>query len=304
MTDIGKRSGLVALIGRPNAGKSTLLNALIGEKVAIVSARPQTTRNRILGIFNDPRGQIVFFDLPGVHRPRHAMNTRMMREVRSALDEVDLILHLIDASESWGGGENYLFELLEPVSAPVIGVLTKIDLIPKRENLLPKIETYCARRPSSAVIPICAPKEDGLDGLLGEILQRLPEGEAFYGDDLNTVQSERFFIAEMVREKVLERTRNELPYTTGVVVDFLREEGNLLRIDAVIYVERDSQKGIIIGKGGRMLKSIGTAARHELEKLLQTRVFLGLHVKVHPRWRDDVRVLREMDPSAGSMDLG
>lgn len=303
MTENTKRSGLVALIGRPNAGKSTLLNALIGEKVAIVSARPQTTRNRILGILNDPRGQIVFFDLPGVHRPRHAMNTRMMREVRSALDEVDLILHLIDASESWGGGENYLFELLEPVSAPVIGVLTKIDLIPQRAELLPKIEAYSTRRSSSPVIPISAPKDDGLDGLLDEIFNLLPEGEAFYGEDLNTVQSERFFIAEMVREKVLERTRNELPYSTGVVVDFLREEGNLLRIDAVIYVERDSQKGIIIGKGGKMLKSIGTAARHELEKLLQTRVFLALHVKVHPRWRDDIRVLREMDPTAGATDF-
>lgn len=303
MNDKKQRAGLVALVGRPNAGKSTLLNALIGEKVAIVSARPQTTRNRIVGILNDPRGQIVFFDLPGVHRPRHAMNTRMMREVRSALDEVDLILHLIDASESWGGGENFLFELLAPVSVPVIGVLTKIDLLPQRTELLPKIETYSSHRPTSIIFPICAPKGDGLENLLKEIVARLPEGEAFYGEDLNTVQSEQFFIAEMIREKVLERTRNELPYSTGVVIDYLREEGQLLRIDAVIYVERESQKAIIIGKGGRMLKSIGTAARHELEKLLQTRIFLGIHVKVHARWRDDVRVLREMDPSAGNLEL-
>lgn len=298
-----RRSGLVALVGRPNAGKSTLLNALIGEKVAIVSSKPQTTRNRILGILNDPRGQVVFFDLPGVHRPRHAMNTRMMREVRSALEEVDLILHLMDASEDWGGGENYLFELLKPVSVPVLGLLTKIDLVPKRENLLPKIESYSARRPATTIIPICAPRKDGLENLLDEIFEQLPVGEAFYGEDLNTVQSERFFIAEMVREKLLERTRNELPYSTGVVVDFLREEGNLLRIDTVIYVERDSQKAIIIGKGGRMLKSIGTAARLELEKLLQIKVFLSLHVKVHPRWRDDVRVLREMDPNSGGTEF-
>lgn len=301
--ETSRRSGLVALVGRPNAGKSTLLNALIGEKVAIVSSKPQTTRNRILGILNDARGQIVFFDLPGVHRPRHTMNTRMMREVRSALQEVDLILHLMDASEDWGGGENYLFELLKPVSVPVLGLLTKIDLVPQREHLLPKIESYSARRPSTTIIPICAPRKDGLGDLLDEIFQQLPEGEAFYGEDLNTVQSERFFIAEVVREKLLERTRNELPYSTGVVVDFLREEGNLLRIDAVIYVERDSQKAIIIGKGGKMLKSIGTAARLELEKLLQVKVFLSLHVKVHSRWRDDVRVLREMDPASGGTDL-
>jgi len=297
-----KKSGLIALIGRPNAGKSTLLNALIGEKIAIVSPRPQTTRNRILGILNDPRGQAVFFDLPGVHRPRHAMNTRMMREVRSALDEVDLIGHLIDASETWGGGENFLFDLLEPVPVPVIGILTKIDLLPHREELLPKIEAYSSRRPTSPIVPICAPRGDGIEALLQEIFKGLPEGEAFYGEDLNTLQSEEFFIAELIREKLLERTRNELPYSTGVVVEFLREEGQLLRIDAVIYVERSSQKGIIIGKGGKMLRSIGTAARKELEKLFQTKIFLALHVKVHPRWRDDVRVLRDMDPSAGSVD--
>ena len=262
----------------------------------------KTTRNRILGILNDPRGQAVFFDLPGVHRPRHAMNTRMMREVRSALDEVDLIGHLIDASETWGGGENFLFDLLEPVPVPVIGILTKIDLLPHREELLPKIEAYSSRRPTSPIVPICAPRGDGIEALLQEIFKGLPEGEAFYGEDLNTLQSEEFFIAELIREKLLERTRNELPYSTGVVVEFLREEGQLLRIDAVIYVERSSQKGIIIGKGGKMLRSIGTAARKELEKLFQTKIFLALHVKVHPRWRDDVRVLRDMDPSAGSVD--
>ena len=304
MTDTGGglRSGYVALVGRPNAGKSTLLNALIGEKVAIVSDKPQTTRNRIVGIVTEDRGQAVFFDLPGVHRPRHKMNTRMMQEVRSALEEVDLVLHLIDASESWGGGEAFLFDLLEDVKAPVVGVLTKIDLVGDRTALLPRIEEYGQRRPGSAIVPLCAPKGHGLDGLRQEIFQALPEGEPFYPADMTATQSERFFVAEVVREKLLHRTRNELPYTTGVLVDWFKEEGNLLRIDAVIYVERSSQKGIVIGKGGRMLKSVGQAARLELERVLGTKIFLSLHVKVHARWRDDPRVLVQMEP--GLAELG
>ncbi len=300
--DSSLKSGYVALIGRPNAGKSTLLNALIGEKVAIVSDKPQTTRNRIVGIVTEERGQAVFFDLPGVHRPRHKMNSRMMQEVRSALEEVDLVLHLVDATESWGGGEAFLFDLLEGVKAPVVGVLTKIDLLEDRTALLPRIEDYGERRPDSAIVPLCAPKGDGLDGLRREIFQALPEGEPFYPADMTATQSERFFVAEVVREKLLHRTRNELPYTTGVLVDWFKEEGNLLRIDAVIYVERSSQKGIVIGKGGRMLKSVGQAARLELERVLGTKIFLSLHVKVHARWRDDPRVLVQMEP--GLTELG
>ena len=296
------KSGYVALVGRPNAGKSTLLNALIGEKVAIVSDKPQTTRNRIVGIVTEERGQAVFFDLPGVHRPRHKMNSRMMQEVRSALEEVDLVLHLIDASEEWGGGEAFLFDLLEDVKAPVVGVLTKIDLVGDRTALLPRIEEYGQRRPDSAVVPLCAPKGDGLERLTREIFRTLPEGEPFYPADMTATQSERFFVAEVVREKLLHRTRDELPYTTGVLVDWFKEEGDLLRIDAVIYVERSSQKGIVIGKGGRMLKSVGQAARLELERVLGTKIFLSLHVKVHARWRDDPRVLVQMEP--GLADLG
>lgn len=296
------RSGYVALVGRPNAGKSTLLNALIGEKVAIVSDKPQTTRNRIVGIVTEDRGQAVFFDLPGVHRPRHKMNARMMQEVRSALEEVDLVLHLVDASESWGGGESFLFDLLEEVKVPVVGVLTKIDLVGDRTALLPRIEEYGARRPDSAVVPLCAPKGDGLERLTGEIFGALPEGEPFYPEDMTATQSERFFVAEVVREKLLERTRNELPYSTGVLVDWFKEEGNLLRVDAVIYVERSSQKGIVIGKGGRMLKSVGQAARIELEKVLGTKIYLSLHVKVHACWRDDPRVLVQMEP--GLAEIG
>ena len=300
----GSRSGTVALVGRPNAGKSTLLNALMGGKVAIVSAKPQTTRNRIIGILSEERGQIVFFDLPGVHRPMHKMNTRMMLEVRSALEEVDLVLHLVDASVPWGGGERFLFELLEPVEAPVCGLLTKIDLVRPKEALLPLIEAYHERRPGATVLPISAPKGDGLRGLLDEIFRLLPEGPPLYPGDVTTTQSERFFIAEVVREKLLHRTRNELPYTTGVVVDYLEESEKLLRVDAVIYVERKSQKGIVIGKGGRMIKAVGQDARIELERILGTKIYLELRVKVHERWRDDVRVLREMEPGTAAIDEG
>jgi GTP-binding protein Era len=298
------RSGTVALVGRPNAGKSTLLNTILGDKVAIVSDRPQTTRNRIVGILTETRGQVVFFDLPGVHRPLHAMNTRMMQEVRSALEEVDLVLHLVDASVPWGGGERFLFELLDPVAATSLGVLTKIDLVRNKAALLPLIAAYQERRPGSVVLPIAAPTGDGVEVLLDEIFDRLPEGPPFYPADVTTTQTERFFIAEVVREKLLHRTRNELPYTTGVIVDYLEENQRLLRIDAVIYVERASQKGIVIGRGGRMIKAVGQDAREELERVLGIRVFLELHVKVHPRWREDVRVLREMEPGTAVLDDG
>ncbi len=297
-----KHAGAVALVGRPNAGKSTLLNAVLGDKVAIVSAKPQTTRNRIIGILTEERGQIVFFDLPGVHKPMHKMNSRMMTEVRSALEEVDLVLHLVDASESWGGGEQFLFELLGDVKPPVLGLLTKIDLVRPKQALLPMIAAYNERRPGAVILPISAPEGDGLEALLDEIFSVLPEGPPLYPADVTTTQSERFFIAEVIREKLLHRTRNELPYTTGVVVDYLNESETLLRIDAVIYVERQSQKGIVIGKGGSMIKAVGQDARIELERLLGIKIYLELHVKVHPRWRDDVRVLREMEPGAAVID--
>jgi GTP-binding protein Era len=295
------RSGTVALIGRPNAGKSTLLNALMGDKVAIVSDKPQTTRNRIIGILSRPRGQAVFFDLPGVHKPLHRMNNRMMQEVRSALEEVDVVLHLVDASASWGGGEEFLFELLESVRPQVLGLLTKIDLVPKKSELLPLIARYQERRPGTPVIPISAPQGDGLEDLLDELYERLPAGPSLYPTDLTTTQTERFFIAEVVREKLLERTHGELPYTTGVVVEMFDEGETLLHVEAVIYVERKSQKGIVIGKGGSMIRSVGQAAREDLERLLGIKVYLGLTVKVHARWRDDPRVLISMEP--GMADL-
>ena len=295
------RSGTVALVGRPNAGKSTLLNAFIGDKVAIVSDKPQTTRNRIIGILTEERGQAVFFDLPGVHKPFHKMNTRMMKEVQSALEEVDVVLHLVDSSEPWGGGEAYLFELLESIRPRVVGVLTKIDLLRAKTDLLPLMERYVERRPGTPLVPISAIKGDGLIELLDELFGGLPTGPMFYPADLTSTQTERFFVAEVVREKLLERTRNELPYTTGVMTDLFDESGRVLHLEAVIYVERKSQKGIVIGKGGRMIRDVGQAAREELERVLGTKIDLGLRVKVHPRWRDDPRVLREMEP--GTADL-
>ena len=294
-------SGTVALVGRPNAGKSTLLNALIGDKVAIVSDKPQTTRNRIVGILTEERGQAVFFDLPGVHKPLHKMNTRMMQEVRSALEEVDVVLHLLDSTVPWGRGEEYLFELLASIRPQVVGVLTKIDLLRAKTDLLPLIESYREHRPETPVVPISAVEGDGLEELLGELFNGLPEGPPFYPADLTTTQTEKFYVAEVVREKLLERTRNELPYTTGVVVDLFDDSGSVLHIEAAIYVERKSQKGIVIGKGGRMIRDVGRAAREELERVLGTGIYLGLRVKVHPRWRDDPRVLREMEP--GTADL-
>ncbi len=297
----GVHSGFVALVGRPNAGKSTLVNELVGDKVAIVSDKPQTTRNRIVGILTDARGQAVFFDLPGVHKPLHRMNTQMMREVRSAIEEVDLVLHLVDATAPWGSGEDYLFELLEPVHCRVVGVLTKIDLVRPKSELLPLIDRYQKRRPATSVIPVSALERDGTDVLVDQIFNLLPEGHPLYPPDLTSTQTERFFVAEVVREKLLERTRDELPYTTGVVVDLFDEGDRILHLEAVIYVERKSQKGIVIGKGGSMLRTVGQAARVELERLLGTKIYLGLRVKVHPRWRDDPRVLRDMEPGVAAL---
>jgi GTPase len=292
----GRHCGLVALVGRPNAGKSTLLNALVGEKVAIVSDKPQTTRNRIVGVVTEIRGQMVFFDLPGVHRPLHRMNRKMMQEVRSALEEVDLVLHLVDASQPWGGGEEFLFDLLAPVKPVVLGVLTKIDLIRPKSHLLPLLDNYRKRRPGTEVVPISARTGESLDELQAALFRLLPVGPPLYPPEVSTTQTERFFVAEVVREKLLDLTRDELPYTSGVLVELFEETPELLRIEAVILVERKSQKGLVIGKGGRMIRDIGRAAREDLEARLGSRIFLGLRVKVSPRWREDARLLIEMEP--------
>lgn len=298
----GPRSGSVALVGRPNAGKSTLLNALVGEKVAIVSHRPQTTRNRIVGILTEPRGQVVFFDLPGVHRPLHRLNAAMMQDVRDALAEVDVVLHLVDASQPWGSGEDYLVELLEPVSSPVIGVLNKVDLVRPKSRLLPLISLYRQALPASVVVPVSARDGDGLPDLGAELFAALPEGDPLYPGDLTTTQTERFFIAEVVREKVLELTRGELAFATAVVVDEHEEEEGLLRVHATIYVEREGQKAILVGRRGSMIRSIGQKAREDLERVLGIRMYLELRVKVHPRWREDARLLSAMTP--GGVEIG
>jgi len=297
------RSGTVALVGRPNAGKSALLNSLVGEKVAIVSHRPQTTRNRIVGVLTEPRGQAVFFDLPGVHRPLHRLNAAMMQEVRDALGEVDVVLHLVDASKPWGSGEDYVLGLLEPVAAPVIGLLNKVDLVRPKTRLLELIERYRRARPSSAVVPISALTGDGLDDLRGELFAALPEGEPLYPSDLTTTQRERFFVAEVVREKVLALTREELAFASAVVVDEHDESEELLRVHATIYVERDGQKAIVIGRRGQMIRSIGQAAREELERVLGVRMYLELRVKTHPRWREDARLLTAMRPGQAEVGL-
>jgi len=212
------------------------------------------------------------------------------------------VLHLVDASEPWGGGEEYLFGLLEPVRVPVLGVLTKIDLVRPKGRLLPIIDAYQQLRPGASVIPVSALAGDGLGELLGELFGALPVGPPLYPPDVTTTQTERFFVAEVVREKLLERTRDELPYTSGVLVENFEDRGGLVHVDAVIYVERPTQKGIVIGRAGAMIRSVGQAAREELERLLGVRVYLGLHVKVHPRWREDARLLAEMEP--GAADLG
>ena len=289
--------GIVALVGRPNAGKSTLLNRLLGEKVAIVSDKPQTTRNRIVGILNEERGQIAFLDTPGIHKPLHKMNVRMMDHVRSAFVESDVIGVVIDATAKFGHGDEYVLEMLrDSGEARRFAILNKIDLL-RKEALLPVIKRYSETGLFEEIIPISASKGDGADLLLNLLFERLPEAEPRYSSEDYTTQPERFFAAELIRERVLHHTSAELPYTTAVSVEKWEEDDqkNLIRIYASIFVERDSQKKIVIGKGGDMIKRIGTEARLEMEKILGARVFLDLHVKVHELWREDERFLGELE---------
>lgn len=293
-------SGTVALLGRPNAGKSTLLNALLGEKVAIVSNKPQTTRHRICGVLSEPRGQAVFFDLPGVHRPLHRMNAQMMHVLRETLAEVDLVLQLFDVSLTPGGGERFVVDLLRDVEVPVLLVPNKIDLAAAADRLDREVAFYTAARPYARVLPVSALTGAGVGDLKAAIFELLPEGEALLDPELSTTQSERFFIAELIREALLERVEQELPFTSAVLVEAVEEEetakGPLLRIFAQIVVEEDSQKGIIVGRGGRMIKDIGTAARSRIESLLGARVYLDLRAKARPGWRDNQSFLAAMEP--------
>ncbi|HEX2059274.1 MAG TPA: GTPase Era [Thermoanaerobaculia bacterium] len=293
--------GVVALVGRPNAGKSTLLNRLLGQKVSIVSAKPQTTRNRIVGILNDQRGQLAFLDTPGVHKPLHRLNVRMMDHVRSALTEADVIALIVDATQDFGRGDQYVIDLLKQEQeqnpdAKRFALLNKIDLL-KKEKVLPLLARYNDFGLFDELVPISASKGENIERLLELFFASVPQGDARYPTEDFTTQPERFFAAELVREKLLHHLGEELPYTTAVNVERYEddEEANVLRIWATIFVERDSQKGIVVGKQGSMIKRIGTEARQELESILGAKVFLDLHVSVHEGWRDDQRFLGELE---------
>jgi GTP-binding protein Era len=289
-----KKSGFVALIGRPNAGKSTLLNKLVGEKIAIVSDKPQTTRTRIRGVLTKPEGQIVFLDTPGIHKPGYKLNRRMMAIVSDALLSVDLLLLMVDATQALGAGDRFVLEMVKRVEKPVFLLLNKIDKMADKSRLLPLIQTYTGEREFIEVIPVSALKNENADLLLEKIFEHLPEGEPFYEEDELTDQPERVLVAELVREKILHITKEELPYVTAVVTERWEETENSLKIYCLIYVEKDSHKSIIIGRAGDRLKEIGTAARRDIEKFLGRKIFLGLHVKVREHWRDDERVLNEL----------
>ncbi|HXH08128.1 MAG TPA: GTPase Era [Vicinamibacterales bacterium] len=291
------RSGFVSLVGRPNAGKSTLLNRLVGAKVAIVSDKPQTTRNRILAVRNRPDSQIVFLDTPGIHRPLHRMNVRMVDAALETLREVDVLVLVKDASEPVGRGDRFVLDLVRRASMPVLLALNKIDRIAK-PTLLPLIDFYRREHAFAEIVPISALTGDGVDRLEALIVQHLPEGERLYPEDFLTDQPERVMIAEIIREKLLARTGAELPFTTAVAVDHLEEQARVLRIYATILVERESQKPIVIGRAGDRIKQIGTEARLELEALLNTRIFLDLRVKVRADWREDERLLDELGVAA------
>ncbi len=286
------KSGFISIIGRPNVGKSTLLNALLGEKIAIISDKPQTTRNRILGIVSRPGAQLVFMDTPGIHKPMHRMNELMVKTALATYNEVDVILLLVEATTQPGGGDQYIIDTLAQVKTPVFLLINKIDLINK-EALFPLIQEYSRLYSFAEIIPVSALRND-LGGLIDEITKRLPQGPRYFPDDQLTDQPERFIVSEIVREKIFELTKEEIPYSTAVIVESMKEEPEITRITAVIYVERDSQKGILIGRGGGMLKQIGTLARQDAEKLLGTKIFLQLWVKVKKGWREDEHMLKNL----------
>ena len=295
--DSGRRfvSGFVSILGRPNAGKSTLLNALAGMKLAIVSTRPQTTRTAIQGVLNLPHAQVVFVDTPGIHKPDTLFNQRMLETVRAALHERDLLLYVADATRRFEAADRLAVELVKAAAAPATLLLNKIDRLRNKSLLLPLIEQYRSLHDFAAYIPVSALEGSGLDELKKEIVERLPPGPRYFPPDHITDQPERFLVAELVREKVLEEVRQEVPHAVFVLVERWEDTPALTRIYAVVYVEREGQKGIIIGAQGSMLKRIGTRARLEIEHLLGRKVFLELHVKVKPAWRESPRFLDAVD---------
>jgi GTP-binding protein Era len=288
------KAGFVAIIGRPNAGKSTLLNHFVGQKVAIVTSKPQTTRNRIQGIVTRPEGQIVFIDTPGLHDAASVLNRQMMREVSAALEGIDVLLMMIDATRTMPHADQMLLDRAKRFESKTILALNKIDKLPK-PKLLPLLEAFAAAFPFAALVPISALTGSGCDQLLEEIFKFLPENENFFPEDQVTDQPERFLAAEIVREKAIQLTYHEVPHALAVFVDKFEETPKILRIELTLHVERDSQKKILIGRKGEMLKKIGTEARKELEKLLDTKIYLGLFVKVVEGWRDNPSKVRELD---------
>jgi GTP-binding protein Era len=295
------RSGFVCILGRPNAGKSTLLNALVGEKLAIISPKPQTTRNRIQGILHVPKekgkdgAQIVLIDTPGVHKPDSSLGRKMMVEVREALEGCDLVLVIMDVTHQFDPRDRFALDLVKQSGTKAFLLLNKIDLIPEKSRLLPLIEEYRRLYDFSEVIPVSALKRNGLDLLLELVIAALPAGPAYFPEDQTTDQPARFMAAEIVREQVLLNTKDEIPYATTVIVDRFEEGAKLTRIAATIYCEREGQKGILVGRGGQMLKKIGTAARVQIERMLGTKVFLELYVKVKPGWRESWAFVEELD---------
>jgi GTP-binding protein Era len=293
--ELRDRSGTVAFIGRPNAGKSTLMNRLLGEKVAIVSNKPQTTRHRLVGILSGEHGQMVFYDTPGVHRPLHRLNRQMMSHAMDALRDADVVCAVVDAAEPPGAGDRYLLELLGQTDAPRILALNKIDRVRKPE-LLPRIGRYAAAGLFAEIVPISARTGDGCDRLLDILWRALPAGAPLFDPELLTIHPERFLAAERIREKVLELAGAELPFATAVAIERWEDDGQgLLRIYASILVERPGQKAILIGRGGQMIKAIGTASRRDLEEFLGERVYLDLQVKLAPGWREDRGLLAALD---------
>ncbi len=295
------RSGFVCILGRPNAGKSTLLNALVGEKLAIISPKPQTTRNRIQGVVHVPKrngkggGQIVLVDTPGVHKPDSSLGRKMMVEVREALEGCDLVLVIMDVTRKFDPRDQFALDLLKRPKTKAFLILNKVDLIREKSKLLPLIEEYRKLYNFAEVVPISALKRKGLDTLLEMVIAVLPAGPAYFPEDQITDQPARFMAAEIIREQVLLNTSEEIPYATTVIVDNFEEGARLTRIAATIYCEREGQKGILVGKGGQMLKKIGTSARLQMERMLGTKVFLELYVKAEPGWRDSRRFVEELD---------
>ena len=287
------RSGFITLVGRPNVGKSTLLNRLVGQKVAIVTPKPQTTRNRILAILNRPDAQLVFFDTPGILKPRYEMDRLMVEAAVQSLKRVDVAVFVIDIGRAHAPGDEHVLRLVKEVDIPVILAINKIDSR-KKQEILPVIDSYRKKHDFAEIVPVSALEGDNVDRLEEVLVRYLPEGERLYPEDTLTDLPERFFVAEMVREKILSFTRHEVPHSTAVLIDAWEEKDALVRIEASVLVDRDSQKAILVGRGGSMLKKIGTAARRDAEAFLGTKVYLGLHVKVRSAWRENKRLLSEL----------